>query len=166
MMYTGDMRQFLAGFSSEIEKLATKPLSAYEKDQRKLERDVTFVTGHVSRKNPIDKLRGSSSPRQRDYLASALIAAAAYPAIRIGTSVIGRKIRNKSLQKAMVGASKGQRKRLSKRIETGPMIVGHASGKRGLMTREGLMTDAARGAITGSLLQMVRDRFSGSTPVT
>lgn len=166
MMYTGVMGPILEGFNNELTKLATKPLSQFEKDQRKMERDVLRVQKKLSKGNhPFDRLRGESSPRQRDYLASALIASAAYPGVRLGTSAVGRALRNRSLRKAITGASRKQRKRLSKRIESGPAVVTHASGKKGLATREHLMTDAARGAMVGSIVQMVRDRFSGSTAV-
>lgn len=162
MMYTRAMEPILEGFSDELEKLAK--VDEFEKQRRALNRDLRRVTREKG-KHPLESLRGKSSPRQRDYLATAAIGATAYPAIALMTAALSRKLSNRSLMKAMRGAGRKERKMLKTRLDTAPLVGPVAGAKAPKITTEKLTSQAARGVLVGSLIQMLRDRFAGSTPV-
>lgn len=164
-MYTGPMEPVLAGFDDELQKLAVRRLTDVERQQRSLNRDLRRATQRANRGHPLGSLRGKSSPRQRDYLASAGIAALTYPLLGLLGAKVGRGLRNRATLKAMRGVPRLRRKKLHRKLETGSLIApSHLKTKTGQLTREDLAGRAAQGAVVGSLVMALRDRFAGSTP--
>jgi len=163
MMYNRGMDGFIAGFQNELCKLAKAPAYDPAKERKDLDRAVRKIT-RKSGKSPVSALRGESAPRQRDYLTSGVIAAGTFPAMALLSGKIGRGLRNKSTLKAMESLSKRKAKKLSKKLETGPLVAkNHLSRKPGQLTRDDLLTRAASGGVLGSLVMALRDRFAGST---
>jgi hypothetical protein len=160
-MYTRPMGPLLVGFGDEIEKLAKD--DEFAKQRRALARDLRKVT-RVKGSPKVESLRGKSSPRQRDYVASAAIGAAAYPAIVVLQQLARRKFGNRALSKAMATASKKDRKRLKSRMDVSPLVGSITAKKRPRISKQDLAAVSVRGGAMGSLLQMVRDRYAGSTP--
>ena len=164
-MYTGPMEPVLAGFDDELHKLAARRLSEPERQQRALARDLRRATRRAVRNPPLAGLRGKSSPRQRDYLASAGIAALTYPLMGLLGAKVSRGLRNRATLQAMRGVSRGGRKQLKRKLETGPLIAkSHLKKQPGQLTSEDLAVRAAQGGVVGSLVMALRDRFAGSTP--
>ena len=165
LMYTGPMEPVLAGFDDELQKLASRRMSDVERQQRALNRDLRGAARRAKRDHPLDSLRGKSSPRQRDYLASAGIAALTYPLLGVLGAKIGRGLRNRATLKAMQGVPRLTRKKLRRKLETGPLIASsHLKKKTNQLSREDLAVRAAQGGIVGSLVMALRDRFAGSIP--
>lgn len=163
------MEALLTGFGDELEKLAkTKAERDFEREQRALQRALRKTTRKAYGGTPsLEKLRGKSSPRQRDYLASGALAAAGYPAISLLSATVGRKLRNRTTMNALKGLKIRDRKAMREKLETGPLVAKtHLSKNPGQLSREDLATRAITGGAIGSLLQAMRDRFAGSTPAT
>jgi len=155
------MEPLLAGFGDELEKLAKD--DEFAKQRRALARDLRKITRGKNRPS-LESLRGKSSPRQRDYVASAAIGAAAYPAIVVLQGLVRRKLGNRALSKAMATASRKGKKRLKSRMDVSPMVGSITAKKRPRISKQDLAAVAIRGGAMGSILQMVRDRYAGSTP--
>lgn len=104
----------------------------------------------------------------QNYLASMLIGGAAAPALKLVSALLQKKLRNRALGHELERAgSAAERKLIQSHIHTGP-IIGHASalpvGKAPLVTTDDLAGRAVTGALTGSAVQALRDRFAPSTP--
>jgi len=115
----------------------------------------------------IDKIRGKGRKVSRDYLASMLIGAGATPIAMLASSKLSRLVHNKEIQRAIAATRNRSMKRaLRSKIQKGPMIGPTYPKKptpdKPLMTLSETAGHGARGAVMGSLVQMLRDRFSGS----
>ncbi len=165
-MYTFVMDTLLAGFGDELTKLATPKLSEFEKKRRKSERDLRSVTEKAqARPDLFERLRGKGAPRKRDYLASAALGALTYPLIGILRGKVGRGLRNRTTLKAMASASRRERRGLRRKLESGNLVArSHLTKKKGQLSREDMLARTAHGAVAGSLITALRDRFAGSTP--
>ena len=158
------MDNVLEGFSSELLKIATR--STIKKEDAELRALYRKVKKKSQRAGTGSKIRGQGRKVSRDYLASALIGAAATPAALLLGGKVSRVLHNKEVRKAMSGLSGKRKKAVGRHLELGP-TVGKASfpkvrGKSPVMTHSELGGQAARGAAIGSIIQVLRDRFSGS----
>ena len=134
LAYTGRMQRVLAGFTNELIKLSSS-----------------------SHRDPHDK-------PQRDYMSSMLIGALSTPIVALMGKTMGRYLENRGLQRALRGAHGLEREGILGEMHTGPIIGRFQPGlgrkQRPLMTYDELLTDMTKGAIGGSILQMIRDHFA------
>src|SRR5688572_16138202 len=96
----------LGSFADEIVKLASAPTDARAierayKETRRSGRDAT-PPGWVRR------IRGESRQRTRDYLASALIGAAAAPSLALVGKLLGRALRNRAIRRRLAHGANEQ----------------------------------------------------------
>ncbi len=78
---------------------------------------------------------------------------------------VGRALRNRATIKAMQTASRRQRRKLQRQLESGSVLAkSHLKRKPGQLSREDLATRALQGGIVGSLIMALRDRYAGSVP--
>ncbi len=109
-------------------------------------------------------------PVTRNYMASVAIGAAAAPLLALIGKGITRMLHNKDIGHALKSVEGGaKRESLMNEIHTGP-IFGRIrpdlpANQRPLVTPADLAGDVAKAALTGSIVQMIRDRFSGSAGV-
>lgn len=162
------MDYVLEGFTNELLKLAGSQ-SAVERESaelRSLYRDVKKKSQGGASDAALKKIRGKGREVSRDYLASAMIGATAGPAAVLLGGKLSRKLHNRDVIKAMKGLSGKRKKQIAKHLELGPTIgktkIPGIQGQRPIMTHPELAGSAARGAAMGSVIQMIRDRFSGS----
>lgn len=168
------MDHVLGGFTDELLKLAGKRMSQAEREEQQLRalyRDVKARSQKGGSDSSLRKLRGKGRKVSRDYLASTLIGAAATPAALLASGKLSRVLNNREVIKAMKGVRGARRKALSAHLESGPML-GRTKvpdllkgKKKPMMTHAELAGHAARGGAMGSIIQMIRDRFSGSAGV-
>lgn len=129
------MERVLAGFADELVKVSSS-----------------------AHRDPKDK-------PQRDYMGSMLIGAMSTPAIALLGKTMARYLENRGLQKALKGAGGHEaRQAILSEMHTGPIIGPFRPGlqrkQRPLMTYDELLTDATKGAVGGSVIQMIRDHFA------
>lgn len=107
----------------------------------------------------IGQLRGQTAPRVRDYLASALIGAFAAPVVAAAANLVSRGVRNATLRRQLISAG---RPIYEAAEERGPLFGNVIAGatSRPLLGYDELAGKAVAGALTGSAVQMVRDRLS------
>ena len=154
----------LGGFTAELIKLAGGQADRETAELRALYRTVK-KQGQKKSGARLARLRGKGRTVSRDYLASAMIGATATPAAILLGNKISRLLHNKDLRRAMKGVRRKRRRAISTHLETGPTIGRsgiHAKGKKPLMTHADLAGTAVRGGAMGSIIQMLRDKFSGS----
>jgi len=163
------MGPLLNGFADELEKLGAA--DDFERQMRKALRDArsSGAAGDEGQ-GIIDALRGKGRPVSRDYLAATILGALATPAAALATKAVSRGLHNRSVIKALKStSSKRQKSLLQKQLQAGPAIGPNVpkakAGLEPLMTHAELGGQATRGALYGSVLQMLRDRFSGSAGV-
>lgn len=154
----------LRGFADELVKLANVSESEVSGALRDAKADVAFTPKNDTAAR---KLRGQGAPVSRDYLASMLIGAAAAPALAIAGKGISRAMHNRAARKSLKGAIDPEKiKRLKGEIQHGPMIgrarPDLALNHRPALSHGDLLSDAAKGALGGSVVQMIRDQLSGS----
>lgn len=151
------MDAFLRGFVSEIAKVAG------EDPYREVLQEARREAGKGSKKFSI---REGGGPVRRDYLTSTLISGATFPLVTLAGKMISRKMHNRDVMRAMAQASPGKKKQLAKEMLTGKLIgrgrPDLPSGERPMMTHGDLISDVGRGALIGSAVQAIRDRFSGA----
>lgn len=153
------MTPLLRGFAGELVKLADENkdlLREAKQEAKELPKDTEAIR----------MLRGGS-PVSRNYLSSTLIGAAAAPAMAIAGKSITRALHNRGVRKAIREAPIGSARRalLRGELQTGP-LVGRMRpdlpiSKRPALTAGELASDAAKGGLMGSIVQMIRDRYSG-----
>ena len=118
-----------------------------------------------SQKGPAGKPFKPKAPSSRDYLASAAIGAGATPLALLGGARLSRAMHNRELRKAL-GYVRGRsaKRGIRSQLKTGPTLgpsYRRQGSKKPLMTYAETAGHGARGAVMGSLIQMLRDRFSG-----
>jgi len=123
--------------------------------------------GEHNLESSLDKIRGKGRQVSRDYLASMIIGGAATPLALLGGSRIARGLHNRDVRKAIAATrSSAAKKALRAELQTGPIVgrsYGHKSpAMKPLTTTSELAGQGVRGAVMGSIIQMLRDRFSGS----
>ena len=157
------MQTFVQSFAGEIVKLAVGR-ELVDRAYREARSDALNSEPGI-----LSSLRGSSAPRSRDYLSSALIGAAATPALGLVAKSIGRALRNKSIRHAMATASGDGRLMLEQQLERGPLLGKFAPtatiGELTLFSHDELLSQGAVGGLMGSAVQALRDRFAGSVSV-
>jgi len=156
------MTPFLRGFTDELVKLGADETD-YKDALREARRDIRSQKGDST----LAHLRGQGAPVSRDYLASMVIGAASVPALSIVGKMIARKIGNRQAAHLLAKTiDPKKRKAILSEMHRGPAIgramPGTALNKRPLMTHGDLASDAAKGALGGTVVQMIRDHFSGS----
>ena len=118
---------------------------------KQLYRDVKKSTKKNSERG-LRKLRGEGRTVSRDYLASMGIGALARPAAALAGGKLSRALGNRDIRKAIAKTkNRSAKKMLGKTIKRGPTI-----------SRAELAGHGVQGAVMGSVVQMLRDRFSGS----
>lgn len=158
------MRGWLSGFADELVKLAETNPSEMRAVLREAKQEAQEAPRDAE---SIRSIRGKGAPVSRDYLASMLIGGLATPLLTVAGKRISRTIHNRAVEKALKGTLRpGKRKALQAELQTGP-LVGRPRpdlplGKRPQVTPADILSDAAKGVIGGSLVQMIRDRYSGS----
>lgn len=154
--------RFVSAFDDELEKLAAPTQEELQEAYDRVRREERNGGSSLA-----DAIRGKGKPVSRDYLSSALIGAAAAPAISLLSSVVSRRLRNRGLAKMLGSArTKVQRRAIKDQMVTGPVFGKTKPGDKWntapLMTPEDAIGKAVGGAAAGSAVQMVRDRYSGS----
>jgi hypothetical protein len=154
------MQTLLAGFADELVKIA-----ASDADLREAMREAKHS---VSTKVPKQdwSVRGHGAPVSRDYLASMLLAATAVPLVGIAGKAIQRAVHNRDVRKAIRMAKfPGERMLLESEIHRGPIIARWRPNlpeqKSPLTTTSELASDISKSVLMGTVVQMLRDRFSG-----
>lgn len=165
------MSNLLSGFQAELIKLAsdgspvpfvlTKNPGAGE-----LNRALREVKKETKSDSAWKKIRTGGAPVHRNYLASMLIGAAAAPAMGIMGKGVSRLVRNRALIRAAAKAGdEAKSLELMGRVERGPLIgrfkPDATPGEKATVDTTELLGRAASGAMTGSLIQGIRDHFSG-----
>lgn len=167
------MSNFLSGFKLELTKLASAgesvvPLVLHKNpDPSELKKALREVKRDTSRDSAWKRITsGASAPVRRNYLASMLIGAAAAPAALLVGKSLSRAIRNKTVMRE-VGKATDEAKKLELlgKVERGPLI-GHFHPDTPPHLRPTMDTSEvggrmAAGAMTGSIIQGIRDHFSG-----
>ena len=102
-------------------------------------------------------------PMLMKYLKTALLGAAAVPIVKMFARRIERFAHNRSLLKAVAQTvDPAIRGELMSKIESGRLLgpsFGLPLNLRPTMSRPELMGDAARGAVSGSIVQAIRDKI-------
>lgn len=160
------MDYVLSGFASELVKLSSsKASSSEDADLKRLYKKVKKRSQRGSGSG-LDKIRGKGRKVSRDYLASTLIGATATPAAFLLGKRLSRSLHNRDVKKLMTGLSKGRKKALEKYIDKGPLVGRSGRRARGsskpVATHGELADQAVRGGVMGSVIQALRDRYSGS----
>jgi hypothetical protein len=164
------MDYLLDGFTDELLKLASRKTRAEREDAelRALYREVKKKSQRGGG-GGLKDLRGKGRQVSRDYLASTAIGAAAAPAAVLLGGKISRLLHNRDVAKAMKGLRGKRRRAVAKHLESGKLVGGPKlpgmKGKPPMFTRAELAGHAVRGGAMGSIIQMLRDRFSGSAGV-
>lgn len=164
------MRPLLSGFGDELVKLGANPELDVDIDKAMSEAaiDQNTVNNPYSVGEALSNLRGEGREVSRDYLASMLIGATAFPLAAAFGNKFNRALKNKSVMRAMRGKRFGKR-RLANELETGKTFgaykPGRPSREQPALTHHEALGAAARGGLYGSGVQMVRDRFSGAAGV-
>jgi hypothetical protein len=158
------MDAFLSGFTDELVKVATK--RDRDREMRKAMR--------VAKKSPNTKgfERESFNPGRssgKNYLAATALGALAFPLMALGGRRAGRAFHNKAVHRAMKATkSPAKRKALKKQLNKGPWIGSGIpkpkAGQSPLMTTADLGGQAVHGALYGSVIQMLKDRYAGMKP--
>jgi hypothetical protein len=162
------MDRVLQGFTEELVKLSSRRSdeAREEEDLRALYRQVKARSTKGLERSGLEKLRGKGRPVSRDYLASTIIGAAATPLAMLMGGKLSRALHNREVRFAMKGLRGKRRAAVAKMMESGPMIgpmpLPGSGRKRPMMTRAELAGHAVRGGAMGSIIQMLRDKFSGS----
>jgi hypothetical protein len=157
----GSMQPFLSGFASELVKSAE---SAADKSVfREAKADAAELPKDEA---PIRAMR-PPGPITRNYVASGLIGALAPALLTIASSAIGRAVHNRSIMHELEEArTPWARKALNNRLVKGPLIGRENPyapfSQRPVNSHRDLISEAGGGAITGSIVQMLKDRYSGS----
>jgi len=167
------MDNVLEGFADELVKLAGKRSSsagAEDEDLLALYQRVKSRSDKGLNDSTLKKIRGKGRQVSRDYLASTLIGSVATPVALLGSKRISRALHNREVLKAMQGVKGRRRKALAGYLESGPMlgktkVPGMMKGKKPMMTHAELAGHSIRGGAMGSIIQMLRDRFSGSAGI-
>lgn len=165
------MTPFITGFGNELIKLAkdkkfkvdVDPDQAYRAARRGGRED------DLEMQSALSSIRGKGQRVSRDYLASMLLGAASFPAAMMGGKGITRMMHNRQVIKelAKTKSRKGQA-RLQRKLQGGPIVGSSAKNYPGgdpLMSTSELAGAAGRGALAGSVLEMLRDRFAGAAGV-
>lgn len=156
------MSRWFHGFVDELVKLSTSE-SATDIDEAFRE------AKHEARVEPKDEAsirslrKNKSTPRR--YLASMMIGALATPVLTIAGKGISRAFHNKAVRRALAETVSPKKRRLLKEeLQVGKLVgralPGRPLSERPLVSTSDVVSDAARGAIGGSVLQMIRDRFT------
>ena len=161
------MTRWLPALTDELVKMASEQPLAIRSVLNEAQRD---IAREARDDRSISSLRGHGAPVSRDYLASMMIGALAAPLLTIAGKGISRAMHNRSVVKAMENTHFPSSRRLLKaEFQTGRLIGGPRPdlpiSARPLMTPGDILSDAAKGALGGSIVQMLRDRFSGSSRV-
>lgn len=157
------MTPFIHGFSSELVKLGSDYRLRPE-DLRKIHREAKRDKGSGD-KDIMKSIRGEGEQVSRDYLAGMLIGAGTMPGVELSAQALARKINNAEVSRAMAKAPASRRAELAAKIHRGKLVGSAGSKIAPLVTRGQLAGSAARGALLGSVVQMIRDRFSGAKGV-
>jgi hypothetical protein len=157
------MQAVLRAFSDELTKIAEVP--AEEIDLARAMREARSK----GRKEGVYEKLTSGAPTKRNYITSLLIGALATPGVGLASGLVKRVLRNRSLaQLAAKTSGSGAKKAILAQSLSGPIFGRVKPGMKWntvpLMTPEDLASQAAGGAIMGSLVQALRDRYSGSAP--
>jgi hypothetical protein len=160
------MNPFLDGFADELIKLGKKNADA---EIRKMYRDVRREQGDMP-SAALSGLRGKGRQVSRDYLASMILGAATTPAMSLIGGKVSRGLHNRQILAAIKKAkTPKQIKQLRRELYTGKLIGSHRPAMRAqekpILSTTDLAADASKGALYGSVLQMLRDRYSGSAGV-
>lgn len=153
------MEPFFRGFAAELVKVAAPDAEDFRDAKRDAIRDLAKKDGFT--------LRGGGAPVKRDYLASTILSAVSIPIMAILGKKIGRALHNREVRRLMHDTVDPMKlTRLKDELQMGKLI-GRArpdlpANHRPLISHGDLISDAAKGAVAGSVLQMIRDRVSGS----
>jgi len=163
------MTPLLDGFADELVKCARRDDWDDKSKLHDLYTKVKRRQGNV-RGGRMSKLRGSGHPVSRDYLASMMLVAMARPLLTLTSGKISRALHNRQIMKAIRSAAKPKDVRKLKRELQSLKSIGHVRPgmrvqDRPIMTPASLAGDMASGALYGSVIQMLRDRYSGSKGV-
>jgi hypothetical protein len=156
------MQAVLCAFADELMKLGSTT------EELNLAQAMREARSKGKKEGVYDKLT-SGSPTKRNYITSLLIGALATPGVGLASGLVKRVLRNRSLaQLAAKTSGRGARKEILAQSLSGPVFGRVKPGMRWntipLMTPEDLASQAAGGAIMGSVVQAMRDRYSGSAP--
>jgi hypothetical protein len=156
------MNAWLNGFADELVKLASRPPDVLAAMEMAKAEDRAQPTN----RRMLRSLRGQGAPVSRDYLASAIMGALSVPAMAVLGKAVSRKLNNRAILYAAKGSFGKARQGMLAEMQTGKLI-GRARpdlklGQRPLMTTGELAGSALTGGLGGSIVQMIRDRVSGS----
>lgn len=160
------MSALLDGFASELVKIAK---ITDEEEMNRVYRAVRREQGRAP-ESALTGLRGKGRQVSRDYLASLLLGAAATPLLSIAGGKISRALHNRQILSALKKARTPKEiRKLRRELYTGKAVGRYRPGMRPqekpILTPADLAADASKGALYGSVLQMLRDRYSGSAGV-
>lgn len=153
------MDDFLTGFSSELEKIG----SSSKTQDADFNRAIKAVS--KTRYKPDSSYWSKGKNTSKNYLAAAVLGAMTAPAVFLAGRGAGRVFHNSAV-KAAIKATKSPRKRLElkKQFQTGPVVsTGIPRPKPGLeplISTSEAGGQAVRGALYGSALQMLKDRYT------
>lgn len=155
------MDAFLSGFTDELVKLGAK-----SNPKQELQEVLHSGRQAVKEEGFDESLLSQGRSYGKNYLAATLLGAMGYPLIGLASRKAGRSIHNRIVQSA-IKATKNprQRRKLKASLESGPIfgkgVPKSKPGKEPLMTASELGSQAMRGALGGSVVQALKDRFSG-----
>ena len=153
------MDAFLTGFTDELVKVGSK-----RDDEGDMRRAMRAAKRSTDRSSSKDSLFNRGQRASKNYLAATTLGAIAAPALSLVGRKAGRVFHNKAVMRAMKSATKTQKRKLKKQMKTGPVlgsgIPKAKPGKDPLITTPELGGQAVRGALYGSVLQMLKDHYS------
>lgn len=151
----------LRAFADELVKVAEPDLA------QAAFRDAKAETSKKPHDGAMRSLIHGGAPVKRNYLASMLIGAAATPALALLGKKLTRTLHNREVLHAMKSAKDPKvLERLKGEFHHGPLLGRSrpdlALNHRPAMTHGDLLGSTVSGSLGGSLVQMIRDRLSGS----
>lgn len=158
------MDRFIRGFGDELIKsgafeAVVDPGAALRQAERKATAEAPSV---------LKKIRGEGQPVKRDYLSSMLIGGVAAPIVAMAAGRLSRGLHNKLVRAEMRAAPASARAGLESQLRStkmyGRIKPGMSWNQFPILTPEDTANRAATGALMGSVVQALRDHFSGSAP--
>jgi hypothetical protein len=149
------MRALLSGFTDELIKIGADPGAAL------LRKSIATPDDPTAK----EIVQETTRPSPKNYMKTMALGALIAPLMALTSKRIGQVLHNRGVQKAMRGAKPMSvaAKRLRGELNTGPLFgpVGdYKPGKRPLMTPASIATDSMSGALTGSVIQAIKDAMT------
>lgn len=152
------MDAFLSGFADELVKVG----SASERD-KELRKALRAAKKGSYSSDSGESFLGRSGRHGRNYAGATALGAIASPLMFLAGRKAGRVLHNKGVMKALKSATPKQRKALKKQLQKGPTISSGIPkprpGMEPLATTSELGSNVVRGALYGSVLQALKDRY-------